>query len=233
MKISVVIPAYNEEKHISLCLQSLMEQEVKPDEIIVVDNNSKDDTAKIAEAFFVRVVKESEQGIIPTRNRGFNEAKYDIIARTDADTTLPKDWIKRIKNHFEKNDIDALSGLIYYYDFLLKTTFFAKLFFSVMNIILHHQIILGPNMALKKSAWIKVKNDICLDDKQVHEDIDLAIHISKQGGKILFDNSLVIATSGRRIASNPKSFFFEYAKRLINTIKIHKSLFEESRKNYF
>jgi len=149
MKISVVIPAYNEEKHISLCLQSLMEQEVKPDEIIVVDNNSKDDTAKIAEAFFVRVVKESEQGIIPTRNRGFNEAKYDIIARTDADTTLPKDWIKRIKNHFEKNDIDALSGLIYYYDFLLKTTFFAKLFFSVMNIILHHQIILGPNMALK------------------------------------------------------------------------------------
>lgn len=223
MKISVVIPAYNEAQHIGKCLQSLMVQTVKPDEIIVVDNNSTDDTAKIAKSFFARVVPETEQGMIPARNRGFNEAKYDIIARTDSDSLLPKDWIKRIKNNFEKNDIDAVTGPLYYYDFFIKTTILARFYFFIVSKIVGIPVLFGPNMSITKKLWNDVKNNICLDDKQVHEDVDLGIHISKYGGKILLDNSLVIATSGRRIINNPGSFFFEYAKRLFNTIKIHTS----------
>ncbi len=222
MKISVVIPAYNEEKQISKCLQSLMEQEVKPDEIIVVDNNSTDKTAKIAKAFFVRVVHEAEQGMIPARNRGFNEAQGDIIARTDSDTILPKDWIKKIKSDFEKNDVGGVTGPFFYNDFLLKTTFFAKAYFFVVSKLVHAPILFGPNMSIKKELWNKVKNQVCRNDKIVHEDIDLSIHVAQNGGRIMVDNSLIIATSGRRIKERPASFFFEYSKRLFTTLTAHK-----------
>lgn len=222
MKITVVIPTFNEERTISKCLQSLMEQEVKPDEIIVVDNNSTDDTAKIAKAFFVRVVKETHQGMIPARNRGFNEAQGDIIARTDSDTILPKDWIKKIKYDFENNQVDGVTGPFYYGDFLFKTTFFAKMYLFFVSRIVHTPILFGPNLAITKKVWEKVKNEVCLDDKLVHEDIDLSIHIAKKGGKIFVDKSLIIATSGRSIKERPASFFIEYTKRLFTTLNTHK-----------
>lgn len=221
MTISVVIPAFNEEKHIGQCLYSLMKQEVKPDEIIVIDNNSTDDTAKIAKSFFVRVVQEPKQGMIPARNRGFNEAKYDIMARTDSDTVLPKDWVKKIKNDFENNNVDGVTGPFYYNDFLFKTTFWAHAYFFVVSKMVHTPILFGPNMAITKKIWEKIKNEVHLNDKQVHEDIDLSLHVGKNGGKIYVDNNLVIATSGRRIKERPTSFFFEYTKRLFTTISAH------------
>jgi len=55
MKVSVVVPAYNEEAYIGNCLESLTNQKVKPDEIIVVNNNSTDATVKIAKRFPVRI----------------------------------------------------------------------------------------------------------------------------------------------------------------------------------
>src|SRR6266567_2953645 len=95
LRISVVIPVYNEEKYLGKCLDSLMRQNVKADEIIVVDNNSTDNSVAIAKKYPIRVVFEKTQGMIPARNHGFNEARYEIIARTDADTILPVNWIKR------------------------------------------------------------------------------------------------------------------------------------------
>ncbi len=222
MKVSVIIPAYNEEKNIAPCLKSLVDQEEKPDEIVVVDNNSSDLTSKIAASFPVRVVKETKQGMIPARNRGFNEATCEIMARTDSDTILPPDWIKKIKKNYENNQIDAVTGLFYYNDFLFKTTFFARVYFFIVSKMVHTPILFGPNMSITKAVWEKVKNNVCVDDKLVHEDIDLSIHIANVGGKIHVDNSLVIATSGRRIKERPASFFIEYTKRLFTTVNAHK-----------
>src|SRR3989344_7794863 len=109
MKISVVIPAFNEEKNIDKLIQSLLNQEEPADEIIVVDNNSTDHTDAIVKNYNVRILHEPKQGITHARNRGFDEAKYEIIARTDADTVLPTDWIRKIKNDFKKYKIDGLS----------------------------------------------------------------------------------------------------------------------------
>ena len=102
MKVSVVIPAFNEEKYIGKCLKSVVNQIMPADEIIVVNNNCTDKTEVIAKKFGARIVKEKVQGMTPARNRGFNSVKYEIIARTDADTVVPKDWIKIIKNNFKK-----------------------------------------------------------------------------------------------------------------------------------
>ena len=113
-EISVVIPAYNEAKYLPKCLESIIKQTFNNYEIIVVDNNSTDNTAWIARSFGARVVKEKIQGMIPARERGFREAKAEIIARTDADTVVTKDWLEKIFRTFQTNpEVIALSGPIF------------------------------------------------------------------------------------------------------------------------
>ena len=95
-----MIPAYNEGKYIKRALKSVINQQIEADEIIVVDNNSTDRTSEIAKKLGVKVIRERKQGMTPARDRGFNEAKYDIIARIDADVAVPPDWIKKIEKEF-------------------------------------------------------------------------------------------------------------------------------------
>ena len=97
MKISIIIPAYNEETYIRECLKHVLDQIEPADEIIVVNNNSSDKTVEIIKEFPVTLVNETQQGMIPARNRGFNEATGDILIKTDADTQVPTDWVKKIK----------------------------------------------------------------------------------------------------------------------------------------
>lgn len=218
MQISVVIPAFNEEKFIRNSLNSLQQQTEKPDEIIVVDNLSRDNTVKIAKEFAVQIVEEKTTGIGDARNKGFNSAQYEIIARCDADTIVPPFWIKKIKKNFEQN-IDALVGPIDYYDAIPRNTSASKAFINLMKKMNGFYPLLGLNMAIRQKMWKKVKNKVCLDDKQVHEDIDLAIHVNKEGGVIGYDPTLIVQSSARRINNNVVSFFIEYPARLIKTIK--------------
>lgn len=223
MKISIVIPVYNEQKYISQCLESISRQKIAPDEVIVVDNNCTDSSIDLALKFpFVRIVKERKQGMISARNAGFNAAVGEIIARCDADTILPTNWTKRIIMNFTKSKIDALTGPISYYDAPIKTTLLARAYLDMMKPI-HRggETLVGPNMILTSVIWKKVKDKVCLNDKHVHEDIDLAYHIQEVGGKIKRDNRLVVGTSSRRIRKNPYSFFSEYPRRFMQTLLYH------------
>lgn len=221
MKVSAVIIAYNEEKYIGRCLQSLEDQSEKPDEIIVVDNNCTDKTVEIAEKFpLVRVVKEEKQGMIYARNKGFDSAKYELIVRCDSDTMVTVDWLKNIKKHFEENpSLDAMSGPIRFFD--VPQTRFHKILADIYNdgaiIVYQHRILDGPNMALKKEIWEKVRDKVCLVDKDVHEDADLAVHIAKAGGKIKYFKDVVVDSSGRRLMHNPSSFLLEYPWKHVKT----------------
>ncbi|MCX7881190.1 MAG: glycosyltransferase family 2 protein [Patescibacteria group bacterium] len=221
MKISVIIPVYNEEKYIEQCLQSIINQSEKPDEIIIVDNNCNDKTVEIAKKYPVKIIKEKKQGLTCARNRGFDEVKYEIIARCDADTILPKNWIETIKKNFQ-SPIDALSGPIIFYNLPIKTALFSQIYLAFMKILLMGKnILIGPNMVITKKTWQKIKKKVCLDDKKVHEDVDLAIHINQIDGKIKIDSSLIAFISARRIKNNPFSFFIEYPLRLIKTLISH------------
>lgn len=224
MKVSVVIPTYNEEKGIAACLDCLVNQEEKPDEIILVDNNCSDKTAQIAKKYGVCVVTEEAQGMIPARNKGFNSAQYEIIARTDADTHVPKNWIKLIKENFEKNNnLVGLSGPASFYDLpvsgkLQYSQWENKAIFRFIKSRIKHDTLYGPNMVIKKSAWEKIKDEVCLDDKSVHEDTDLAIHLGKCG-EIRIDPRLVVSTSFRRFRK-PYNYL-EYSRRLFRTFSRH------------
>jgi glycosyltransferase involved in cell wall biosynthesis len=226
MKVSVVIPAYNEEKYIGKCLTRVTGQSITPDEIIVVNNNSTDKTEAIARKFGVKIIQEHVQGMTPARNRGFNTAKYEIIARCDADTLVPKNWIKIIKNDFKNGDIDALSGPVYFYDSdVLKSTSTIPsdiVWKSFKLIAKGKKYLNGPNMVITKKIWNKVKGIVILDDKKVHEDMDLSLKIAKEEGIIGYDPALLVGISARRLKKHPESFFLEYPIRIVKTFMANK-----------
>ncbi len=231
MKISLIIPVYNEEVYIRRCLQSVFNQIDKADEVIVVNNNSTDRTMDIVSQFPVKVVNESRQGMIPARNRGFNEAENDIIARCDADAVLPVDWIRNIKKIYQDESIDAISGPAHFYDIVFApviNTFGSFMYFNVSSFILGYKPLYGPNLIIKKNIWEKVKTEVCFDEKKVHEDMDLSIHIHHKKGVIKVLSEIGISVSSRRMVHNPLSIFVEYPIRMIRTFIIHRSYLRES-----
>ena len=233
MKISLIIPTYNEEKYISGCLDSIVEQKIQPDEVILVNNNCTDKTLSIIKNYpFVRVIDEKKQGMIAARNTGFNMAKYELMARCDADTKLPPNWIARIHRNFARYEIDALTGPVMFYDAPIKTSIIARAYLDMMKPI-HRggETLVGPNMIITKEIWEKVKDKVCLNDKLVHEDIDLAYHIQEMGGKIKRDNRLLVGTSSRRI-KHPYSFFAEYPQRFMKTLLYHDKAVLQLKKGF-
>lgn len=224
MKTSVVISVYNEEKYIKTCLESLIKQEEKPDEIIIVDNNCTDNTINIVKQFpRIIVIKEKRQGMIPARNTGFNYAKGNILIKGDADTEFPTDLIKEIKLAFLNNsDIVGLTTPVYFGDLIAtrKMPWLYYIYLFIPKLIIGSYPLNGPGYAITKKVWNQVKSEVCLDDKKVHEDIDLSFHIKKYG-RIYFLKKCLIKASGRRIKTNPQSFFGEYQIRFIKMLPSH------------
>ena len=110
MFVSVVIPAYNEEECLGDCLRALRRQTFPAEqfEVIVVDNASSDATAAVARRLGARVVTEPRKGVSRARQAGFEAARGQVIASTDADTRVPPDWLARIAAHFAQDP--ALGG---------------------------------------------------------------------------------------------------------------------------
>ncbi len=204
LALSLIIPAYNEERHLKACLDSVAAQTVRPFEVIVVDNNSTDKTAEIARSYqFVRIVRAKKQGIVYARDAGFNAARGDIIGRIDSDSILPTNWVEYITDFYQQTTYPevAFTGAGAYYN----TPFprFSRymldiLAFRVNRIALGHHFLFGSNMAIQKKTWQKVQSSICLRD-DIHEDIDIAVHIHDTGVPIVYHPRFVVGVKLRRV----------------------------------
>lgn len=96
-EVSIVMPAYNEEDNIVPTLASLCNNTTSRSvEIIVVNNNSKDDTENLVKACGITCILETTQGITPARNTGLAHATGKYVLNADADTIYPKDWIEEM-----------------------------------------------------------------------------------------------------------------------------------------
>jgi glycosyltransferase involved in cell wall biosynthesis len=202
MNISIVIPVYNEAAHLAACLDAIAAQVAAPYEVIVVDNNSIDETAAVARRFpFVKLLKESRQGVVHARNTGFDAASGAIIGRIDADTLLPADWTLQVQQIFKDKTIAAASGSPDYYDFALsKVANFGdlKLRGHLARQLGDSNFLWGANMAMRRSAWRSVRSELCVQP-DLHEDFDLGIHLQAQGFYVAYDQSLRAGVSSRRI----------------------------------
>jgi glycosyltransferase involved in cell wall biosynthesis len=114
-KVSVIIPVYNGEKTLAMCLNSVLNQTYKNYEVIVVDNNSKDRTKEIIYNFRDKnnrikytFAERRSSGI--ARNEGIKAAQGDILAFTDADCICPFNWIVEITRPIRLEKEEATVG---------------------------------------------------------------------------------------------------------------------------
>lgn len=111
VRVSVVIPCLNEERHLPRALKALAAGQDLPDEIVVADGRSTDATADIARAFGARVVDNAKRHAAAGRNVAFAETTGDVVAFVDADCVPARDWCLRIRGSFEaENRLVALGG---------------------------------------------------------------------------------------------------------------------------
>jgi glycosyltransferase involved in cell wall biosynthesis len=224
--VSIIIPVYNEQEYIGACLDAIGRQNLKPLEVLLIDNNSTDKTVQIGSKFsFVKIIKEENQGVVYARDRGFNEARGKILARIDGDSIIDPDWVAHLEQIFKNKEIDAVTGSNYYYDVMYpKAGYWTDLFFRkdlAKSMEDKNQAFLqGNNMAISKELWNKIKHKTC-SLKGIHEDIDLAIHAMDLNANILFDQDLRVGVSARRLQNGFISFY-KYLKIAPLTYKYHK-----------
>jgi len=202
MKISLIIPAYNEEKYIGACLESAMKNAPGAfHEILVVDNASTDATAEVAKRFAgVRVLHESQKGPQFARQRGLMESSGDLVAYIDADVLIPPRWSDTAILFFQKHPrAVSLSGPYKYYDgsriqnLMIETLW--KLSAPTMYFFVGYMV-LGGNLIAKREALMAI-GGFNTNISFYGDDTDTARRLHARG-KVAWRMSFFAYTSSRR-----------------------------------
>ncbi|MHA2283971.1 MAG: glycosyltransferase, partial [Promethearchaeota archaeon] len=113
--VSIIIPAHNSKEMLPLCLDSIMGLDYSRDrmEIIVVDNQSTDDTEDIARSYPVTVLREAKVlSAYAARNRGILHARGDILVFTDTDCMVSRQWLRNLLSSHTDSEIGCFAGKI-------------------------------------------------------------------------------------------------------------------------
>jgi len=212
MKLSVVIPAFNESARIGRCLDSIIrELHGKPyaHEVIVVDNACTDDTAEIAGGYpGVIVVPEPRKGITFARQAGFLRSSGDLIANVDADTLLTPGWLETVFREFAADpELVCLSGPQLYYDAAWYVRLSSYLFYGlIFGTYLLNRFVLrtgsmaqGGNFICRREALERI-GGFDTSIQFYGEDTDIAQRLYRLGN-VKFTFQLPILASGRRLAA--------------------------------
>ena len=142
MRLSFVIPAYNEEAYLPACLESILAQ-ITPElkdvtEIIVVNNASTDRTREIALRYpGVRVVDEPRKGLTFARQAGFAASTGELIANIDSDSRLTPGWLDKVMAAFAETPknperpLVSFSGPFLYFDLTASQRVFVHVFYMM------------------------------------------------------------------------------------------------------
>jgi glycosyltransferase involved in cell wall biosynthesis len=202
IKISVVIAAFNEEERIRRCLQAVGNQTFPRDkyEILVIDNNSTDNTSELAKEFGANVIfYDKKQGAVVAKQFGVENARGEIVAITDADSFPHKDWLENIDKIMQDKNIKCTGGTVFSTEGeLAKLAFILYDFFARLNQMFGISLIWGPNMAIRKSAFMEVGG---FDTKlRTSDDWEFVLRIQKKFGicSTLYSSVLQAKTSPRK-----------------------------------
>ncbi|GAA2068928.1 glycosyltransferase family 2 protein [Williamsia deligens] len=240
--LSVVIPCYDEAEVIGECLDRLLAQRDHIHEIVVVDNNSTDDTARIvadrARAHpEVRLIPEPRQGLVYARNTGLDAATGDAIARIDADTMVGERWAADIV-HFLREDAAhrwaALCGRGEAYglpygdgvarlkDRVGRWVPFVARRSATSDDVRSVAVLYGSNMTLRRSTWLAIRDRVAMR-RDVFEDVDMGLCVTETGGRNAFLPHLTVGVSPRRMQTGLASFA-RYMMCLPRTMFLHRRL---------
>jgi len=214
MKISFVVPAYNEQALLTRSLTAIRDEILRAGqvlgqdaEIIVVNNASTDRTQEVAEAVEgVKVVNEPRKGLVQARWCGFEASSGTLIANIDADTIIPPGWLTEVIKQFDANkNLVGLSGPYIYYGVPRRVNLvvgaYYRMAFSVYwfnRFILNvGSMLQGGNFIVSREAMLKLGSP-SERFSFYGEDTDMARRLSKVGG-VKFTFRLPAQSSGRRL----------------------------------
>ncbi|WP_457565151.1 glycosyltransferase [Caminibacter sp.] len=242
-KVSIIVPAYNEEKVLPISLPSLIDQSYENIEIIVVDDGSKDNTYKIAKKFefqsskkSLKVLRKSNSGKANAINFGIEHSNGEIIMVVDADSKLEKNAVELMVRYFINPEIAAVAGSVYVSN---RNNLITKLqaleYIEGLNMVRNGQaflklvnIIPGPIGMFRKNALYEVG---LYDDDTFAEDCDVTLKLIANGYKIDFESDAVAYTEA------PESFIdlikqrYRWTRGILQAIKKHKYMLWHFRKN--
>lgn len=231
-RVSIVVPAYNEEQTILACVEAALVQTVPAHEVIVVDNRSTDRTAAIVaelqaanpDAPLILLRQFDEQGLVPTRNLGLDSATGEVIGRIDADSVLEPNWVEEVQKAFVDPDVAAATGPVLYYDMPLRRFGLRAddtLRRAMLRLAREYHFVFGSNMALRATAWHAIRDQVCRDEEDLfHEDIDISVHLYDAGLTAVYVPTMVTGMSARRVEDSPRDYV-SYVGRFDRTYTHH------------
>lgn len=198
--VSIVIPALNEERYIERTLQSIAAQEFKGTyELIVSDGNSDDRTVEIARKYTSNIVIEPTRTIAAGRQTGTRIALGKIIAYTDADTTVPPDWLEHLTEQFKDPKVIAVTGKPLPLEHDIVSHLFSDFVMDpIARILCFFQIpyVYGGDMAIRKEVFDRIGG--FNTSLVTAEDMDI-INRAKKHGRVAYNPKAVAYFSMRRI----------------------------------
>ena len=220
MDISVVIPAYNEEKYLERCLKSLQRQQFGGNfEVIVSDDSSTDGTARLAETLADKVITHPKSTISQGRQIGADAAKYEVIAFTDADTFIPPNWLASLASSLEDEQAAGVHGNLMPLDGTRLENHFCRYVlppYSSLMVKINKPSVPGANFAVKREAFKKVGGfNVRLS---TGEDVELCNRI-KSIGPIRFNPEAIVYVSTRRIRK--WGYMKTVSFHISNTLRLH------------
>ncbi len=229
MKVSVIVPALNEENYIEPTLRAIKAQ-VCPFkfELIVADGNSTDSTVAIAKKYCDKVVIETTRTIAAGRQAGARASSGKLIIYTDADSIPDKHWVERMAKAFDDPHVVAAFGMIEPLDaspfetaLVSSTTRLFACFFNSVGL----DYTYGNNLAVRRSAFDKIGGfNIYLITA---EDTDV-IHRIRTQGIVAFVPDALVRYSTRRIKKwGWGKYLMFHTKNFLNTF-----LFKTPAKHY-
>lgn len=210
--ISVVICTYNRCECLATTLDSLLKQKISSTfdyEVIVVDNNSKDQTKEVVESFKYKFCKrlqyifEPKQGLSFARNRGIREANGEIVAFTDDDCIVDKFWLENINKVFKTKEIDLVGGKVipsffedppkWLRNYEDKNLRYPLIYYNLGDSYLDNSknniYPLGANIALRKNSLKKFGHFSYLGRA---EDVELSNRWQKLGAKVAYAPDIIV-----------------------------------------
>jgi glycosyltransferase involved in cell wall biosynthesis len=215
--ITVIVCAHNEARLLPACLYSLRAQTRPPDEILVINNASTDDTGAAARAVpGVRVVDEPAKGLVVARETGRRLTQTDVLAYIDADCRAPITWLERVEARFAGSGAPvAVTGPYRFYDWdwsgraLIRA--YDVLVAPPTHALTHHllnigAILYGGNFAVQRTALAQIGGF----DRRIEfhgEDTNLGRRLTPVG-RIDVCRECWVWTSARRYNAMGKSAVF-------------------------
>lgn len=196
--VSVIIPAYNAEKTIRGCLDSLMKQDYTEGyEVIVVDDGSTDSTSKIVSEYKdVRFTRQKNAGPAAARNKGASQARGDIILFTDSDCIPESNWItEMIKPFRNSSDIVGVKGRYKTRQREITAKFVQLEYEDKYNYMQkndHIDFIDTYSAGFKKNVFLEMNGYDTEFPVACAEDVELSYRLSNKGFKMVFNPDAIV-----------------------------------------